>query len=365
MALFEGQRRKPGTRSNTKLIVSGGDSPAERWMVKQDLPKLFDYPYGGPGQTDIVISKGMFVAIDAEKPETRDYTNNRLLTQITVADGDNAVIGMAPYNFAREVDDRFTGNQPSIITKEYVELPYFPNQADAANCLWGNASGALKAGDLVKVSKDPNLKGRVEKWVEGTDPMSQICGQILAKEASGSDYDFLEWTMWDERYKKEEDSYINKSGYSAPGLEGYPFDPEVYDKNGFNREEHGFLSQYTTTATGVPGLTDGANARNTALSRNLGEIPVGTAAATVIQFYLQKDLIPGELKFNINSVAIAEDDANLIIDYKRGFVKYVVPANVVATAHPVSVVYKAYQYGTPSHLDFTGVDGVVRLLLRF
>ena len=40
MALFEGTRRKPGTRSNTKLIVSGGDSPAERWKVKQDLPKF-------------------------------------------------------------------------------------------------------------------------------------------------------------------------------------------------------------------------------------------------------------------------------------------------------------------------------------
>lgn len=363
MALFEGNRRKPGTRSNTKLIVSGGDSPAEHWKVKQDLPKLFDYPYGGTGQTDIIISKGMFVAIDPEKPLVREYTNNRYLTQITLADGANSVIGMTPYNLAREVDDRFTGNQPSIITKEYVELPYFPSADDAANNLWGNCSGAIKPGDLVKVSKNPLLKGRVEKWNEG-DPFSQICGQVLAKEPSGSDYDFLEWVMWDERYKYEEDAYVNKSGYSAPGMDGYPFDPEEYNKNSFARDAEGFLSEYTTTATGITGLTDGSNARNTQLVRNLGMIAAGTTKDTVVSFYIQKELIRGEVTLTVNSVTVKEGDPNLTIDYKKGFVKYKVPANVVSD-HVVTATYKAYQYGTPSHMDFAGVDGVVRILLRF
>lgn len=364
MSLFEGNRRKPGTRSNTKLIVSGGDSPAEHWKVKQDLPKLFDYPYGGVGQTDIIVSKGMFVSIDAEKPLIREYTNNRYLTQITIADGTNSVIGMTPYNLAREVDDRFTGNQPSIITKEYVELPYFPNADDAANNLWGNCSGDIKPGDLVKVSKNPLLKGRVEKWVEGTDPFSQICGQVLAKEPSGSDYDFLEWVMWDERYKYEEDAYVNKSGYSAPGLDGYPFDPEMYDKNAFSRDAEGFLSEYTTTATGITGLTDGSNARNTALVRNLGLIADGTAKDTVVSFYVQKELIRGEVSISIDSVKILENDPNLTIDYKKGFIKYKVPT-AVTKDQVVTATYKAYQYGTPSHMDFNGVDGVVRILLRF
>jgi len=364
MSLFEGNRRKPGTRSNTKLIVSGGDSPAERWMAKQDLPKLFDYPYGGVGQTDIIISKGMFVAIDKAEPLVRDYTNNRFLTQITIADGSNSVIGMTPYNLAREVNDRFTGNQPSIITKEYVELPYFPNPADAANNLWGNCSGAITPGDLVKVSKNPLLKGRVEKWVEGTDSFSQIAGQVLAKEPSGSDYDFLEWVMWDERYKYEEDAYVNKSGYSAPGMEGYPFDPEMYDKNAFARDSEGFLSEYTTTATGITGLTDGSNARNTQLVRNLGMIATGTAKDQVVSFFVQTNLIRGEVAINVGGTAILETDVNLTIDYKKGFIKYKVPANVVAD-QVVTATYKAYQYGTPTHMDFNGVDGVVRILLRF
>lgn len=364
MALLEGNRRKPGTRSNTKLIVSGGDSPAERWKAKQDLPKLFDYPYGGPGQTDVIVSKGMMVAIDTDNPVIRDYDNDRLLTQITIADGTNPVIGMAPYNFCREVDDRFTGNQPSIITKEYVELPYFPDKEDAKNCLWGNCSGTIAAGDLVKVSSEPGLEGRLEKWIEGTDKLSQICGQVLAKEGSGSDFDFLEWVMWDERYKKDSDSYINKSGYSAPGLEGYPMDPEMYGKEGFQRDEAGYLSQYTTQASGIEGLTDGANARNTLLSRTLGIISTGTKKDVQLSWYVQKDLIPGEIKLRIGATDIAEDDPNLVVEYKKGFIRYTIPAETVKD-ETVSLKYKAYQYGTPTHMDFTGADGVVRILLRF
>lgn len=364
MALWEGTRRKPGTRSNTKLIVSGGDSPAERWIVKQDLPKLFDYPYGGTGQTDVIVSKGMMVAIDPVTPVVRDYTNNRYITQITVADGVNSVIGMAPYNFCREVDDRFTGNQPSIITKEYVELPYFPNSDDAKNCLWGNISGALKAGDLVKVSTDADLKGRLVKWVDGTDKIAQICGQVLAKEPAGSDYDFLEWVMWDERYKKEEDSYINRTGYSAPGVEGYPFDPELYDENGLGGTQvmPGFQNKLVNTPTGIQGLTDGANARNTLLMRNLGLVVAGTTKDTVLSYFVQKEMIPGTVVIKADGVAIGA--ANLVIDHKKGIVKYKVPANVAADA-TLTIEYKAYQYGTPTYFDFSGVDGVARILLRF
>lgn len=365
MALFEGSRRKPGTRSNTKLVVSGGDSPAERWIVKQDLPKLFDYPYGGPGQTDVIVSKGMMVAIDTDAPLTRDYDNDRYATQITVADGTKPVIGMAPYNFCREVDDRFTGNQPSIITKEYVELPYFPNQEDAKNCLWGSVSGEIAPGDLVKVSGQAGLEGRLEKWIEGTDPVSQICGQVLAKEPFGTTFDFLQWVMWDERYKREDDNYINKTGYSAPGLEGYPFDPEIYSKDGFGRDEHGYLSQYTNTPTGVPGITDGANASNTLLSRELGVISDGTTADTIMTWFVQKNLIKGEVNLTVDGSAIDEDDPNLRIDYQKGFIKYVVPADVTLGDQAVSLTYKAHQYGTPAHMDFNGVDGVVRILLRF
>lgn len=366
MALFEGNRRKPGTRSNTKLIVSGGDSPAEHWKVKQTLPKLFDYPYGGPGQTDVIISKGMIVAIDKDQPRVRNYDNDRLLTQITIADGTNTPIGMAPYNFCREVDDRFTGNQPSIITKEYIELPYFPKEEDAANCLWGNVSGDIEAGDYVSVPSDAiakRLTGRLQKWVEGTDKVAQICGQVLAKEEYGTDFDFLEWVMWDERYMKEEDKYVNRSGVAAPGQNGYPFDPELYDKDGFTADREGFLSKYTTVPTGVTGITDGANASNTVLSRTLGIVEENTEADTKLSFFLQKNLIEGTVVVKVGNVAVEAE--NLEIDHKKGFVKIKIASKVTGGDKEVTATFKAHQYGTPAHMDFTGTDGVVRILLKF
>lgn len=361
MALFEGYRRKPGTRSNTKLIVSGGDSPAERWKVKQDLPKLFDYPYGGPGQTDVIVSKGMIVSIDKNEPLVRNYDNDRLTTQITLADGANTPIGMAPYNFCREIDDRFTGNQPSIITKEYVELPYFPDSDDAKNCLWGNVSGEVAAGDYLKVSTEPELAGRLVKWSDG-DSFTQICGQVLAKEPSGSDYDFLEWTMWDERYKKEDDDYINKTGYSAPGMEGYPYDAEVYNKDGFTADANGYLSKYTTTPTGVIGLTDGANAANTTLSRTVGVVAKDTLQDTVLKFFVQKNLVEGTVEVKVGGTKVEAD--HLEIQHKKGIISIKL-AEKALTDKNVTVTFKARQYGLPSHMDFTGADGVVRVLLKF
>jgi hypothetical protein len=366
---MEGYRRKPGTRSNTKLVVSGGDSPAELWLAKQDLPKLFDYPYGGPGQTDVIISKGMMVAVDtAANSIVRDYDTNRIITQITIANGDPAYpnIGMTPYNICRKVDDRFTGNQPSIITREYVELPYFPSSTDAMNCLWGNVSGGVKAGDYLKVSSDPNLRGRMVKWNRASDSWDLVCAQVLAREPLGSNYDFLEWVMWPDAAKREDDLYMNKSGYAAPGLEGYPFDPTTFSKDGTGglNDMTGYLSNLTTTPTGVQGITDGQNSRNTQLTKQLGIIPAGTAAGQTSVFFVQPNLIQGQIQFSVGGAAIPETDPKLSIDYAKGFVRYT-PTAAVATDAIVSVIYRAMQYGTPVITDFNGADGVVRLLLKF
>ena len=70
MALFEGYQRIDGSRSNTALIKSGHNSPAEEWILdprfKSDKElsavfrdgTLFTYMYGGPGMEEITIPKG-------------------------------------------------------------------------------------------------------------------------------------------------------------------------------------------------------------------------------------------------------------------------------------------------------------------
>ena len=161
MAIFERSARiKPGTRSNTKLVVSGGFSPAEHFITDPELPVLFYYEYGGPGQKEVVISKGMIVGA-LPQPQI-DYDTNKSKTVLTIAGLKNSrAVGMAPYNFTRHTPDFLDGNQPAIITREYVQLPWIPNAAEAAEMKWGAVHGNIQIGDLVIFSRDPQNYGKV------------------------------------------------------------------------------------------------------------------------------------------------------------------------------------------------------------
>ena len=58
MAIFESSvKRQAGTRSNMKLVVSGGASPAGQWVTDPKLPISFEYQYGGAGQKEVVVAK--------------------------------------------------------------------------------------------------------------------------------------------------------------------------------------------------------------------------------------------------------------------------------------------------------------------
>ena len=60
MALFNGNKRVEGSRSNTHLVKSGHMSPAEKWILDPQFKDndmssvfkdgvLFEYEYGGDG----------------------------------------------------------------------------------------------------------------------------------------------------------------------------------------------------------------------------------------------------------------------------------------------------------------------------
>ena len=381
MALYEGAKRKLNDpnypRTHTRLVVSGGNSPAEKWIAKQDLPMLFNYPYGGAGQTDIIVAKGMIVAPTGGF--VRDYDTGRQIGVVTIAKGVTAPgvrqagdglspIGMAPYNFARQVDDRFLGNLPSIITREYIELPYIPLDDDAQLCKWGLVHGNIKMGDYLMVS--PTFPGKLTKWTTAYST-TEIVGQALGINDTGSANAWMEWAMWDDSMKSEDDAFINKSGVSAPGDAGYPFDAEYF--KGTQDMEY-YLSRYTTTPQGIQGLTDGANMRDTLFENvQVGYIPNGLAAATRMEFYSpQKNLT--EIEIQINTVPVAENLIKFtghpteavpwVVDMKKGHIFYLNP-DLVTGAKTVTITYKAKQYGTPTYWDFTGSVGAVRLLLKF
>ena len=240
MALFRGYENQQGSRSNTALVRSGHMSPAEKWILDPTfLDKtmsgvfkdgvLFNYQYGGPGMEEVVIPKGRVVGV---AKSVKDYVSNKYLATITLpglATNGNT-IGMAPYNFTKDwfQMDKFGGNQPSVITLDYVKLPYLPGFTpstvmDKSSILeeelaisvenrmpWGAVIGKCENGDYLKATPS----GRLTKWNSATDSYHEVVGQVLASDLNSEPTGWLQWMLWEEQYKKEDDQFINRSGES-------------------------------------------------------------------------------------------------------------------------------------------------------
>ena len=391
MALFRGYENQQGSRSHTALVRSGHMSPAEKWILDPTfLDKkmssifkdgvLFNYQYGGPGMDEVVIPKGRVVGVGAS---VKDFVSKKFLASITLPGlALNAnTIGMAPYNFTKDWFqlDRFGGNQPSIITLDYVELPYMPGftpetSYDATGVLkeeqaisvdnrmpWGAVIGECQNGDYLKATPS----GRLTKWKSGTDKPEDIVGQVLASDLNAEHTGWLKWLLWEEQYKYDDDTFINRSGVSnRPSDEGYPFDPAYAEGNTIFQN---YQSNLINNPTGIIGLHDGSGNYD-GFGKNDTEykdIELGTKEAAKPFLGAFKDFAGGILK-NIQQgvvvkVAGSEVPADKVtIDYRQGLIT--IAADVAEGK--VTATYKAMHYGTPSWADFKGVQGAMYVLLK-
>ena len=391
MALFRGYENQQGSRSHTALVRSGHMSPAEKWILDPTfLDKkmssifkdgvLFNYQYGGPGMDEVVIPKGRVVGVGAS---VKDFVSKKFLASITlpVLALNANTIGMAPYNFTKDWFqlDRFGGNQPSIITLDYVELPYMPGftpetSYDATGVLkeeqaisvdnrmpWGAVIGECQNGDYLKATPS----GRLTKWKSGTDKPEDIVGQVLASDLNAEPTGWLKWMLWEEQYKYDDDKFINRSGVSnLPSDEGYPFDPTYAEGNTIFQN---YQSNLVNNPTGIVGLHDGSGNYD-GFGKNDTEykdIELGTKEAAKPFLGAFKDFAGGILK-NIQQgvvvkVAGTEVPADKVtIDYKQGLIT--IAADVAEGK--VTATYKAMHYGTPSWADFKGVQGAMYVLLK-
>ena len=398
MALFRGYENQQGSRSSTALVRSGHMSPAEKWILDPTFMDksmsgvfkdgvLFNYQYGGPGMEEVVIPKGRVVGV---AKSVKDYVSNKYLASITLPGLalNGNTIGMAPYNFTKDwfQMDRFGGNQPSVITLEYVKLPYMPGfepatTMDKAAVLeeelaisienrmpWGAVIGKCENGDYLKATPS----GRLTKWDPTKDSYHDVVGQVLASDLNSEPTGWLQWMLWEEQYKKEDDQFINRSGVSnMPTDEGYPFDPTYAEGNTIFQN---YQSQLITNPTGLQGLHDGSGnydgfGKNDTEYTNMeiGTVEAGTTAGTLVQFQAV-DFAGGKLK-NLQEGVVVQidgttvDAANVTIDYVKGKITVKLTANADAE-QKVTATYKAMHYGTPSYSDFKGVQGEMFVLLK-
>ncbi len=366
MAIFESTaRRKPGTRSNTKLRVSGGLSPAGQWVTDQNLPILFHYDYGGPGQKEVVVSKGMVVGV---QPNYRGYDDHLGYHKnaLTIATDVIRPFGMAPFNYTKHHQDFLDGNQPAVITRDYVELPWIAKADDAAAIKWGAIYGDLKPNDLVTWSRSSDNFGKLIKWEEGTHSTADIIGQVGEIETDQEPFGWLKWAMWDEtaRYQ-DQDGPQSKGEFVPPDVDGFPYDPE-YARLGKNGENGYFSQNYTTIndATGVPGILDGREKAQTVQSRQFA-IAAGTTAGTNVQFALGlRNIVEGTVKVFVGGSSVPVDSSALAIDYTNGLVTYTNESDRTGATN-VEVQFRANFFGTPAGWDHKGAVGAARILLKF
>lgn len=366
MALFfnrEEYRRKPGTRSNTKFRVSSGDSPATQFVVDINLPVLFEYPYGGPGQKDIVISKGMVVGVLPE-PQI-DWETQKKRTALTIARPGIPVVGVAPYNISRRVPDQLTGNMPAIWTRDYVEYPLIRNADDAALIKYGAVYGDIKPGDLLVPSDDPNNYGKLMKFDVSKHSFADVVGQVLEVEIDQTPFGWLEWVMWDEQAAREDaDTGLAKKQFGLPGEDGYGYDStgKFFDRDTYISGKYatppGYWSPYMTNGgQGIPGLTDGGQRSLTVWTKTF---TAPAAAGNYVITLDYKNIIEGSVEITVDGNPI--DLSNVVIDYKKGVVTVPLPDG--AGDRTVVIKYRAYFFGTPPAWDYIGSVGAVRVLLK-
>ena len=397
MALFRGIENQQGSRSHTALVRSGHMSPAEKWILDPTfLDKkmssifkdgvLFNYQYGGPGMDEVVIPKGRVVGVGAS---VKDYVSKKFLASITLPGlALNAnTIGMAPYNFTKDwfQMDRFGGNQPSIITLDYVELPYMPGftaqtSYDVTGVLkevqelsvdnrmpWGAVIGEVQNGDYVKATPS----GRLTKWNPNTDKPHEIVGQILASDLNAEPTGWLKWMLWEEQYMYDDDQFINRSGASnMPSDEGYPYDPTYPEGNTIFQN---YQSKLISNPTGIVGIHDGSGnydgfGKNDTEYTNMeiGTVTPSISAGTIMQFQAV-DFAGGKLSNLQNGIVVKIDGTEVSadrvsVDYQKGLISVTMKAEDAGKT--VTATYKALHYGTPSWADFKGVHGAMYVLLK-
>ena len=397
MALFRGYENQQGSRSHTALVRSGHMSPAEKWILDPTFLKremsgifkdgvLFNYQYGGPGMDEVVIPKGRVVGVGNS---VKDYVSKKYLASITLPGLalNGNTIGMAPYNFTKDWFqlDRFGGNQPSVITLDYVELPYMPTfgastDFDMSGVLdeeqrisvenrmpWGAVIGECHNGDYVKATPS----GRLTRWNPETDKPHEIVGQVLASDLNAEPTGWLKWMLWEEQYKYDDNAFINRSGASnMPSDEGYPFDPTYAEGNTLFQN---YQSKIISNPTGIIGLHDGSGNYD-GFGKNdtkyvdmvIGIVDINQGSDVIMQLQAV-DFAGGKLTNLQNGVTVKVGDRDVpaedvTVNYAKGLISVKVGAG--DKGQDIKATYQALHYGTPSWADFKGVHGAMYVLLK-
>jgi hypothetical protein len=403
MALFPEMTTYYKGRTHTSLVVSEGNAPAEKYLPSATEAVKFQYAFGPEGNQGVVIPKGKVVAAAGLE---WDYETEHNVPAIKIADGTtDSILGVNHHNVYERVRDRFSGNQPTVITREYIEVPLFGDKDFAKNiqfgAAWvGGAANNLEAANAMfgkKIAVDEH--GNYTVAAAGT--YDNIIGTCYGVETDVPPAGYLQYFMEMDDARWAE--FVKQMSFApSPGRtkDADPFDVGTYPLgSSYLKDKKDLIKNFQA---GIPFLTDGYFKARASKTYNLdtadvvvntsGHVtvaganvtctdPVGAAlfiklpkAHKLVNEVLKVESdefpefangpVPAGVGVTIDGVAVSA--ANVHVDYTNNMV-VVYLTETIDVAAPVVVsatVLENQIPGIPTGWDFKGAYGAVRILLQ-
>jgi hypothetical protein len=159
-------------RTQTMLVVSEGRAPAENWLPSDATNGTvqFNYAFGPQYNSEVVIPKGKIVAAAGVE---YDVVTEKYVPRLKISNETDIPLGVNHHNVYQTKRDRFSGNGPTVITRDYIRVPLFVDTVGAT---------AHSAADAIKF-------GAMHAQVSATDPAAiatAIYGQYVVSDQHGN-----------------------------------------------------------------------------------------------------------------------------------------------------------------------------------
>ena len=381
---FEGNIGK----THTNLVVSEGAAPAEEFIVsKTNDAEPFLYEYGPEGNQVVKLAKGKIV--EAVGEEVNRVTRKHETAIKQAGELSTRVIGVNHHNVTEASLSARGGdfNRPTVITRDYIEVPLFEATdakaaAATAKAMHFGAAYAeengIKSGDFVGAGQDGNFRVLTKEEIVA-DPRV-IVGQVLSVKRDLPPSGLLQYYTGLTNAAEIESylSALNATGTVAPYGTTYSLGSWRAD---FLKElGYGKL-------TGIPFLTDGYfsaiekvtakidNTENVEAAKGSDNVTVEGANVTVTVANGEVDgTLYVKMKHNLDRRAVQ----NITVKSDEGAIP-VKDINVDVNNNTIVVFLDEGTYtnvtvtancvvnptaGIPTEWDYKGSVGAVRILLQ-
>jgi hypothetical protein len=262
-------------RTNTQLVVSEGNAPAEKYLASEatNSSVKFAYEFGPEGNNGVVIPKGKILSFAGVE---YDVETEKYIPRVKIAGAGEVPMGVNHHNVYQRLRDKFSGSEPTVLTREYIRVPLFTGndlsaaQGAAAAIQFGAMAAACSTGTASEIQAAKNaLFGKyVKADANGNfvvaDPASdtydKIVGQVYGIETDIPPAGFLQYFM-----------EMNENDYTAfiKGSQIVPSPGRTQDKanslsidtfpvgTGYFKTSRDLALALKNFRAGIPFLTDG------------------------------------------------------------------------------------------------------------